>query len=65
LFIWFFPAFNVETGFSGDGGLGFGVVLAYLAIGGGDWAASWLLKPIFATWKELTLEEKAEAQRLE
>lgn len=40
LFIWFLPVVDVETGFLGNGGDGFGILLAYLLIGGGDMAAS-------------------------
>jgi hypothetical protein len=43
LFIWFLPAFNVETGFSGNGGEGFGALFTYALIGGGDMAAGIML----------------------
>lgn len=60
LFFWFFPAFNVDTGFNANGGEAFGAFLAYALCGGGDMAAGILLTPVFAVWKELTLEEQAE-----
>lgn len=40
--VWFLPAFNANTGFRGTGGEGFGILLAYCIIGGGDYVASYI-----------------------
>lgn len=63
LFVWFLPVFNVTTGFNGPGGSGFGLLLLYAAIGGGDMAMSFVYRPVFSSWKQIVLDLKAEEER--
>lgn len=62
LFVWLLPVFGVDTGFLGNGGEGFGLVLLYVILGGADMVASILYLPVFENWKVLVLEMKLEEE---